>query len=125
MTSEVKCWCQNCGRELPPSHTGECPYCHKTGKRCEATASVVIGLKVSAETEVAYFRWFRKTLSETLGSILLDIAITIVSAVIGVWIGGAIGVIVGVLINSSAIVLLNMFIRNKVKVTIREIRKLE
>ncbi len=123
MTNEVKCWCKNCGRELLPSHTGECPDCHKTGKRCEATAIAKIGLKVSVETEAVYYRWFRKPISEILGTILLDIVITIVSAVVGVCIGGIIGVIAGVLINSSAIVMLNIFIHDKVKTTIREIRK--
>jgi len=47
MGNEVKCWCKHCGIELPPSHTGPCPKCGKSGKRCEASASDVVGIKAS------------------------------------------------------------------------------
>lgn len=45
MSNEVRCWCQHCGTELPVSHLGECPTCHKTGKRYEAYALVTVGIK--------------------------------------------------------------------------------
>jgi len=50
MKNEVKCWCRHCGTELPPSHTGPCPHCGKTGKDCKvtATATAVIKASVSA-----------------------------------------------------------------------------
>lgn len=44
MTNELRCWCQHCKAELPPSHTGPCPRCGKLGKHCEATAIVAVGL---------------------------------------------------------------------------------
>ncbi|UCC91040.1 MAG: hypothetical protein JSW24_02530 [Dehalococcoidia bacterium] len=47
MPAEVKCWCQHCKKELPPSHTGPCPYCGKTGKDCEVTAIAAIGIRGS------------------------------------------------------------------------------
>lgn len=50
MSSEVKCWCRHCGTELPPSHVGECPSCHKTGKRCEVEAHVTVGVRTEALT---------------------------------------------------------------------------
>lgn len=50
MDSEIKCWCRNCGIELPPSHTGLCPHCGKTGKDCKATATAVLGIDVSGSS---------------------------------------------------------------------------
>ena len=47
MTAEVQCWCQHCKKELPPSHTGPCPHCGKTGKDCKVTATVAVGIKAS------------------------------------------------------------------------------
>ena len=47
MTAEVECWCQHCKKELPPSHTGSCPYCGKTGKDCKVTATDVVGIRGS------------------------------------------------------------------------------
>ena len=51
MADGVRCWCQHCSRELEPSHTGECPYCGKSGKRCEATALVGVGVVVSTKVK--------------------------------------------------------------------------
>lgn len=48
----LRCWCQHCGVELPPSHVGECPNCHKTGKRCEAEATVALGISVKSSVTV-------------------------------------------------------------------------
>jgi hypothetical protein len=47
MSSEVKCWCRHCKRELPPSHTGPCPYCGKKGKDCKVTAKATVGISAS------------------------------------------------------------------------------
>ena len=47
MDNEVKCWCKHCGIELPPSHTGSCPKCGKTGKDCKVTATTTIGISGS------------------------------------------------------------------------------
>jgi hypothetical protein len=32
MENELRCFCQHCGIELPPNHTGPCPKCGKSGK---------------------------------------------------------------------------------------------
>jgi uncharacterized C2H2 Zn-finger protein len=42
--NEVKCCCQHCGIELPPSHTGKCPRCGKIGKDCKVNATAVVGI---------------------------------------------------------------------------------
>jgi hypothetical protein len=47
MSSEVKCWCRHCKRELPPSHTGPCPYCGKKGKDCKVIAKATVGISAS------------------------------------------------------------------------------
>ena len=47
MTDEVRCWCQHCKKELPPSHTGPCPHCGKTGKNCKVTTTTAVGIKAS------------------------------------------------------------------------------
>ncbi len=47
MDNEVKCWCRNCGTELPPSHTGPCPKCGKIGKDCKVIASAVVEIHSS------------------------------------------------------------------------------
>jgi len=48
MTAEVHCWCRHCKKELPPSHTGPCPHCGKTGKDCKATVTAALALDVRA-----------------------------------------------------------------------------
>jgi hypothetical protein len=47
MTAEVQCWCRHCKKELPPSHTGPCPHCGKTGKDCKVTATATVGISGS------------------------------------------------------------------------------
>jgi len=48
----LECYCQHCGTKLPPSHVGECPNCHKTGKSIIAKSTVVIGVKTTATATV-------------------------------------------------------------------------
>ena len=48
MTAEVHCWCRHCKKELPPSHTGPCPHCGKTGKDCKATVTAALAFDVRA-----------------------------------------------------------------------------
>ncbi len=45
MTAKVRCWCQHCQKELPPSHTGPCPHCGKTGKNCKVEMRANVGIK--------------------------------------------------------------------------------
>ena len=44
MTAEIQCWCRHCERELPPSHTGPCPHCGKTGKDCKVNITDVVAI---------------------------------------------------------------------------------
>ena len=131
MVSGISAICRHCKKELTPNHTGKCPYCGETGKEVKATAIVAIGLKVSVSAEKAttYFEWFRKPISEITGTILLDIVIAIACAVIGIYMGELmgvlLGVIIGVFLNSLAIILLNLLVRNKAEAKIREITKIQ
>jgi hypothetical protein len=50
MENGVKCYCQHCGIELLPSHTGPCPKCGKRGKDCKANAIVTLGLDTRASS---------------------------------------------------------------------------
>ena len=77
MTAEVQCWCQHCKKELPPSHTGPCPHCGKTGKNCKATATAVVGLKASASATHKP-KWSGESL--TLFSVLLAIFLAVVTS---------------------------------------------
>ena len=47
MTAKVRCWCQHCQKELPPSHTGPCPHCGKTGKNCKVEMRATVGIKAT------------------------------------------------------------------------------
>ena len=47
MSNEVRCWCQHCGTELPLSHSGKCPTCHKTGKRFVVNAEATVAIKTT------------------------------------------------------------------------------
>jgi hypothetical protein len=47
MSGEVKCWCRYCKKELPPSHTGPCPYCGKKGKDRKVTSKATVGINTS------------------------------------------------------------------------------
>jgi hypothetical protein len=126
MGTELIARCKHCGLTLPVNHTGPCPNCGKTGKIVEANASVAIGLKVAvgAEQRHSYFVWFNKTVGEVTGTTLLDIVITIICTLLGLWIGNTLGIVVGILANSAAIILLNAFIRNRVRTKIVEITKI-
>ena len=118
----VKCWCQHCGGELEPNHTGECPYCGKTGKRCEATASVAIGVKVSASAEGprVYFCWFNRKLGLTIGFILIDITLLLVSTVAG-YVAGVLGPLFGALtafvVSFIIIIIYNFWLKKRVENT--------
>ena len=47
MTNELRCWCRHCKAELPPDHTGPCPYCGETGKDCKVTVTAAIGIRTN------------------------------------------------------------------------------
>jgi predicted RNA-binding Zn-ribbon protein involved in translation (DUF1610 family) len=126
MTNEVKCWCQHCGQELEPSHTGKCPYCGETGKRCEATASLAIGLKVSATVEgpKVYFIWFKKKLAQSLGFILIDIALLLVTtsvAYVASVLGQCLGTLVGFAVGLVIIIIFDLYFRKKIENTKRKV----
>jgi hypothetical protein len=76
MTNEVKCWCKNCKKELPPSHTGPCPYCGKTGKNCKATVTAVVGIKASVSTTHKP-KWSSESLALFFGFVAIFLAIII------------------------------------------------
>lgn len=130
MFSGTSATCRQCKEELATNHTGACPYCGGIGKEVKATVIAAIGLKVavSADKAETYFEWIRRPISEITGTILLDIGITIISACIGIYMGEllgvSLGVIIGIFFNSLAIVLLNLFVRNKAETKIREITKI-
>lgn len=126
MTNGIRCWCQHCGRELEPSHTGKCPYCGKAGKRCEATASVAIGLKLSASTTRTrvYFEWRNRRIRATIGAIGIDAAIALVSTLAGLFAGNAFGALIGFVVSLVIIIISNVFFKRRVKTIVREIRML-
>ncbi len=76
MTAEVKCWCQHCKKELPPSHTGPCPYCGKTGKDCKVTATAVVGIKASASATHKP-KWSSKSLALFFGFLAIFLGVVI------------------------------------------------
>ena len=126
MTSGVRCWCQHCDRELEPSHTGKCPYCGETGKRCEAIVSVAIGLKVSvsAKRTRVYFEWHNREISATIGFIFIDTAIALVPILVGFFVSNAIGVLIGFGVSLVIIIISNVFFKRRVKTIIREIKEI-
>jgi uncharacterized membrane protein len=126
MTSGVRCWCQHCDRELKPSHTGKCPYCGETGKRCEATASVTLGLKVSASATRtrAYFEWGNRKIRALIGAIAIDAAIASVSTVVGFFVSNALGALIGFVVSLVIIIISNVFFKRRVKTIIREIKEI-
>jgi len=125
MANEVKCWCQHCGRELELGHTGKCPYCGETGKRCEAIASVAIRLKVSASatrTRV-YFEWRNKEIRAIIGAIIIDTAIALVFTLVGFFVSSTLGALIGFVVSLVIIIISNVFFRRRVKTIIREIKE--
>ena len=76
MSSEVKCWCRHCKRELPPSHTGPCPHCGKIGKDCEANANDTVGINASLSTTHKP-EWSSKSLALFFGFVAVFLAIVI------------------------------------------------
>lgn len=126
MTNEVKCWCQHCGQELEPSHTGNCPYCGKIGKKCEATATVAIGITVSASAEGTrvFFIWFNKKVGLTTGFIVIDIAFLLLSTVVGYVVGifgQLFGALAGFVVGLIIIILYDLRLRNKIENTKRKV----
>ena len=126
MTSGVRCWCQHCDRELEPSHTGKCPYCGETGKRCEATASAILGLKISASATrtSVYFEWRNKKIRALIGAIAINAAIALVSTLVGFFISNALGALIGFVVSLVIIIIFNVFFQRRVKTTIREIKEI-
>jgi uncharacterized membrane protein len=126
MTGGVRCWCQHCGRELALSHTGKCPYCGETGKRCEAIATAILGLKVSASatrTRV-YFEWGNKKIRALIGAIAIDAAIALISTLVGFFVSNALGALIGFVVSLVIIIISNVFFKRRVKTIIREIKEI-
>ena len=126
MTGGVRCWCQHCDRELEPSHTGKCPYCGETGKRCEATATAILGLKVSASatrTRV-YFEWGNRKIRATIGAIFIGTAIVLVSTLVGFFVSNALGALIGLVVSLVIIIISEVFFKRRVKTIIREIKEI-
>lgn len=76
MTAEVQCWCQNCKKELPPSHTGPCPHCGKIGKDCKVTATATVDIKASASTTHKP-KWSSESFALFFGFVAVFLAIVI------------------------------------------------
>lgn len=76
MTAEVQCWCRHCKRELPPSHTGPCPHCGKTGKDCKVTARATIGPKGNL-TAKHKPKWSSESLALFFGFLAIFLAVVI------------------------------------------------
>jgi len=115
MTAEVQCWCQHCKKELPPSHTGPCPHCGKTGKDCKVTASVAIGLAVSHSAQKVH-KYTKKHPLLTA----ISIALTIISPIVGYLLDDAlVGLLIGIILA-----ILNLWLTPHVKETIVEITHL-
>ena len=76
MTGEVKCWCQHCKKELPPSHTGPCPHCGKTGKDCKVRATAVVGIKASVSATHKP-KWSSESLALFFGFLAIFLAVVI------------------------------------------------
>jgi len=121
MANELRCWCQQCGRELEPSHTGKCPYCGKTGKNCEVTASVAIGLKVSASATKtrSYFEWFNRDVRTIVGFTIIGS----VSTIAGYFAGKAFGALIGLGVSLAINVTLTILSKRKKKILVREVTK--
>ena len=76
MTAEVQCWCQHCKKELPPSHTGPCPHCGKTGKDCKVTATAAVGIKASMNATHKP-KWSSESLALFFGFLAIFLAVVI------------------------------------------------
>jgi hypothetical protein len=114
MGNDVKCWCKHCGVELPPSHTGPCPKCGKSGKRCEATAMLTIGLVLSHSAQKVH----KYTMNHPK-FIVISIALTTISLSAGYLFGGLVGLLVGIIVA-----MLNLWITPYAMKTIVEITHL-
>ena len=126
MAGGVTCWCQHCGRKLELSHTGKCPYCGETGKRCEATASAILGLKVSASAKRTrvYFEWRNREIRAIIGAILIYTAIALVSTLVGFFVSNALGALIGFVVSLVIIIISNVLFKRRVKTIIREIKEI-
>jgi hypothetical protein len=74
MTTKVQCWCQHCKGELPPSHTGPCPHCGKTGKDCEATPTDTVDIEASM-SETHKPKWSSESLALFFGILAVLLAV--------------------------------------------------
>jgi len=125
MASEVKCWCQHCNKELDLSHTGSCPYCSETGKRCVVTINATVGIKasVSAKRTRVYFEWGNREIRYIIGKIGIGVVFTSVSTLVGFFVGGALGALIGFLVSLAIDIIYNLFFNRKVKTKVREIKE--
>ena len=68
--------CKHCGTELPPSHTGPCPKCGKTGKLIEVSAHAAGRGEVSASLTHKP-KWSSESLALFFGFAAIFLAIVI------------------------------------------------
>ena len=104
MTAEVQCWCQHCKKELPPSHTGPCPHCGKTGKDCKATATAAVGIKASASATHKP-KWSSESLALFFGFLAIFLAVVIpgILMLLPFSLGVNYGILVGFLVVAGSI----------------------
>lgn len=76
MTAEVQCWCRHCRNELPPSHTGPCPHCGKTGKDCKVTTTASVGIKASV-SGTHKPKWSSESLALFFGILAIVLALVV------------------------------------------------
>ena len=104
MTAEVQCRCRHCKNELPPSHTGPCPYCGKIGKDCKATATATVGIK-SSVTATHKPKWSSESLALVFGflAILLAVVVPGILMLLPFSLGVNYGILVGFLVVTGFI----------------------
>ena len=96
MANEVKCWCQHCKKELPPSHTGPCPHCGKTGKDYKVTLRDKIGIAASLIAQKTHKYTKKHPLFIGISVVFTIISLS-VGYLLGAWAGLLIGIIVAML----------------------------
>jgi len=93
MTNGLRCWCQHCHKELPPSHTGPCPHCGKTGKDCKVTLWTTIGLVASISAQKVH-----KYKKRHPRFIVISAVLTVVALILGYLLGNFVGLLIGIIV---------------------------
>lgn len=97
---------------------GGCPYCGETGKDCEATASLALGLRISTSVEHTRIEFGNRKARVLVVMVLFDLAFAAACWLVGFLAGNGVA---GLVASLALIIPVNVLLKRKERVLVRQI----